>query len=156
MFRRKKETPTFTPVVKAHSQIGTVIGPGMSWNGDLSGEGGVRIEGSVTGEIVVRGTLVIGETGKVACKTLKAETLIVAGLVQGDVVCQKLEIRSTGRVWGDVSTMSFSSEDGAFLRGTMKMEERIEIPLPAEPSETSQPDLMTNEKPPELNSDGLL
>ena len=155
MFRRKKETPSFTPVVKSPSQIGTVIGAGMSWAGDLSGEGGVRIEGSVTGEIVVRGTVVIGETGKVACKTLKAETLVVAGLVQGDVVCQKLEIRSTGRVWGDVVTMSFSSEDGAFLRGTMKMEERIDIPLPGDQPTASNPDFAQNERPPEISSDGL-
>ena len=132
LFRRKKETQGFTPVVKAHSQIGTVIGRGMSWHGDLSGEDGVRIEGSVTGEIVVRGTVVVGETGKVNCKTLKAETLIVAGLVQGDVICQKLEIRATGRVWGDVVTTSFSSEEGAFLRGTMRMEEKIEIKLAEE------------------------
>ncbi|HNZ15086.1 MAG TPA: polymer-forming cytoskeletal protein, partial [Anaerolineaceae bacterium] len=99
MFRRKRETQSFTPVVKAQNQIGTVIANGMSWHGDLSGAGGVRIEGSVTGEIVVRGMVVIGETGKVNCETLKAETLIVAGLVQGNVVCQKLEIRATGRVW---------------------------------------------------------
>ncbi len=137
LFRRKKETQGFTPVVKAHSQIGTVIGRGMSWHGDLSGEDGVRIEGSVTGEIVVRGTVGVGETGKVNCKTLKAETLIVAGLVQGDVICQKLEIRATGRVWGDVVTTSFSSEEGAFLRGTMRMEEKIEITVPKE--ETGSP-----------------
>lgn len=155
MFRRKKDTPSFTPVVKAPSQIGTVIGLGMSWAGDLSGEGGVRIEGSVTGEIVVRGTVVIGETGKVACKTLKAETLVVAGLVQGDVVCQKLEIRSTGRVWGDVVTTSFSSEEGAFLRGTMKMEERIDIPLPGDQPATPNADITQNERPPETSSDGL-
>lgn len=152
LFRRKRETQSFTPVVKAPNQIGTVIGPGMSWAGDLSGEGGVRIEGSVTGEIVVRGTVVIGETGKVACKTLKAETLIVAGLVRGDVVCQKLEIRSTGRVWGDVVTTSFSSEDGAFLRGTMKMEERIDIPLPkqesaTEPANAENTETKLNENP---------
>ncbi|HNZ15013.1 MAG TPA: polymer-forming cytoskeletal protein [Anaerolineaceae bacterium] len=132
MCRRKKETQSFTPVIKAPSQIGTVIAKDMSWHGNLSGEGGVRIEGSVTGEIVVRGTVVIGETGKVNCETLKAETLIVAGLVQGNVVCQKLEIRATGRIWGDVVTTSFSSEDGAFLRGTMRMEEKIEIAVPKE------------------------
>ena len=132
MCRRKKETQSFTPVIKAPSQIGTVIAKDMSWHGDLSGAGGVRIEGSVTGEIVVRGTVVIGETGKVNCETLKAETLIVAGLVQGNVVCQKLEIRATGRIWGDVVTTSFSSEDGAFLRGTMRMEEKIEIAVPKE------------------------
>ncbi len=140
MFRRKRETQSFTPVVKTQNQIGTVIANGMSWHGDLSGEGGVRVEGSVTGEIVVWGTVVIGETGKVNCETLKAETLIVAGLVQGNVVCQKLEIRATGRVWGgDVVTTSFSSEDGAFLRGTMRMEEKIEIKLAEDGNQSQKP-----------------
>jgi len=60
---------------------------------------------------------------------LKAETVVVAGTVQGNITCQKLEIRSTGRVWGDVVAVNFSSEDGAFLRGQMRMEERIEIQL---------------------------
>jgi len=60
---------------------------------------------------------------------LKAETVVVAGTMQGNITCQKLEIRSTGRVWGDVVAVSFSSEDGAFLRGQMRMEERVEIPV---------------------------
>ena len=145
IFRRKKETKSFTPVVKEHSQIGTVIARGMSWHGDLSGEGGVRIEGGVTGEITVRGTVVVGETGKVSCKTLKAETLIVAGLVQGNVECQNLEIRATGRVWGDVVTTKFSSEEGAFLRGTMRMEEKIEITLVEEANQTQDSEQLGQE-----------
>ena len=67
------------------------------------------------------------------CEQLKADTIIVSGTVQGNITCQKLEIRSTGKVWGDVVTTTFSSEDGAFLRGQMRMEENIEpveqIPL---------------------------
>ncbi len=58
---------------------------------------------------------------------MKADTVIVAGTVQGDIICQKLEIRASGKVWGgDVVTTSFSSEDGAFFRGQMRMEERID------------------------------
>ena len=86
------------------------------------------------GDIVIKGLVVIGETGKVICPELKAETVVVAGTVRGNITCQKLEIRSTGRVWGDVVAVSFSSEDGAFLRGQMRMEERIEIQLAEEQS----------------------
>jgi len=109
--------------------VNSVLGPGIHWIGDLHGTGGVRIEGTMQGDIVIKGLVVIGETGKVICPELKAETVVVAGTVQGNITCQKLEIRSTGRVWGDVVTVSFSSEDGAFLRGQMRMEERIEIQL---------------------------
>ena len=109
--------------------MSTVLGPGIHWVGDLHGTGGVRVEGTLQGDVVIKGLVVIGETGKVICPELKAETVVVAGTVQGNITCQKLEIRSTGRVWGDVLAVSFSSEDGAFLRGQMRMEEQIEIQL---------------------------
>ena len=92
----------------------------------------MRIEGTITGEIAISGLVVVGETGKVQTDEMKADTVIVAGTVQGNITCQKLEIRATGKVWGDIVTTSFSSEDGAFFRGQMRMEERID-PVPALP-----------------------
>ena len=133
IFSRKKDTAVFTPE-RLQARVSTVLGPGIHWIGDLHGTGGVRIEGTMQGDIVIKGLVVIGETGKVICPELKAETVVVAGTVQGNITCQKLEIRSSGRVWGDVVAVSFSSEDGAFLRGQMRMEERIEIQLVEEQS----------------------
>lgn len=131
IFSRKKDTPIFTPE-RLQARVSTVLGPGIHWIGDLHGTGGVRIEGTMQGDIVIKGLVVIGETGKLICPELKAETVVVAGTVQGNITCQKLEIRSTGRVWGDVVAVNFSSEDGAFLRGQMRMEEKIEIQLEEE------------------------
>ena len=133
IFPRKKDNAVFTPE-RLQARVSTVLGPGIHWIGDLHGTGGVRIEGTMQGDIVIKGLVVIGETGKVICPELKAETVVVAGTVQGNITCQKLEIRSTGRVWGDVVAVSFSSEDGAFLRGQMRMEDRIEIQLAEEQS----------------------
>ena len=82
------------------------------------------------GEITLRGLLVVGETGRVTCKEIKANTVVVAGAVRGNITAEKVEIRATGRVWGDVITTSFSTEEGAFLRGQIRMEEEIEIVLP--------------------------
>jgi len=70
---------------------------------------------------------VIGETGKVTCKNLRSNTVIVAGSLKGNITAEKLEIRSTGRVWGDVVTVAFSTEEGAFLRGQVRMEEKVEL-----------------------------
>jgi len=133
IFSRKKDTAIFTPE-RLQARVSSVLGPGIHWIGDLHGTGGVRIEGTLQGDIVIKGLVVIGETGKVICPELKAETVVVAGTVQGNITCQKLEIRSTGRVWGDVVAVNFSSEDGAFLRGQMRMEEQIEIQLEEERS----------------------
>ncbi len=127
MFRKTPTSPQTpqTPI----ERVTSVLGPGINWKGDLRGSGGVRIEGSFEGEISIRGLVVIGETGRVSCEQMQANSVIVAGAVKGNITAEKLEIRSTGRVWGDVTTVAFSTEEGAFLRGQVRMEERVELNL---------------------------
>jgi cytoskeletal protein CcmA (bactofilin family) len=60
-------------------------------------------------------------------QSLRANIVIVAGVVRGDITAEKVEIRKTGRVWGNVVTAAFSTEEGAFLRGQVRMEERVQI-----------------------------
>ncbi len=156
LFSRKKDNAVFTPE-RLQARVSTVLGPGIHWIGDLHGTGGVRIEGTMQGDMVIKGLVVIGETGKVICPELKAETVVVAGTVQGNITCQKLEIRSTGRVWGDVVAVNFSSEDGAFLRGQMRMEERVEILVEETmPSERLEMPAFQNELPENVLSEPVL
>jgi cytoskeletal protein CcmA (bactofilin family) len=95
--------------------------------------------------------VVIGETGRLTCKNLKANNVIVAGAVKGNITAEKLEIRSTGRVWGDVVTTAFATEEGAFLRGQVRMEEKIELKLDEPPAieknEGSGPEFNKEPKP---------
>lgn len=127
---RKRETPPPPEVQPAPiERITSVLGSGTIWKGSLGGSGGVRIEGTFEGEIALRGVLVVGETGRVTCQQLRANLVIVAGAVRGDIIAQKLEIRATGRVWGNVTTAAFATEEGAFLRGQIQMEDRVEIDL---------------------------
>jgi len=135
MFR--KSPPATTPQIQQVDRVTSVLGPGITWKGNLRGSGGIRIEGAFEGEITIRGLLVVGETGRVNCEDLQANTVIVAGAVKGNITAEKLEIRSTGRVWGDVTTVAFSTEEGAFLRGQVRMEERVEISLQEEKPNTS-------------------
>ncbi len=113
LFSKKKETPPSSLIPPKAGHLSDRSGDQLAGR-LLRGSGGIRIEGTITGEIAISGLVVIGETGKVECEQLKADTIIVAGTVQGNITCQKLEIRSTGKVWGDVVTTTFSSEDGAF------------------------------------------
>lgn len=138
LFGKKKPDQTFSPGSSAE-RVTTVLGPGINWKGDLRGKGGVRIEGTLEGEIAVHGLVIIGETGRVTCQTFEADTVIVAGAVNGGILAKKLEIRATGRVYGDVTTQSFSTEEGAFLRGKVTMEDVVSLPeLPQTEEETTQ------------------
>lgn len=126
MFRRSSETQPLTNLPASSDRVTTVLGPGVAWKGHLSGSGGVRIEGAFDGDIALNGMLVVGESGRVTCKQLRADVVIIAGAVRGDITAERLEIRATGRVWGNVVTTAFATEEGAFLRGQVTMEEQLE------------------------------
>src|SRR3970282_1968372 len=131
MFRRNTTPTEPQQQVQAVERIASVLGSGVIWHGSINGSGGVRIEGAFEGEIALRGMLVVGETGRVTCQNVRANTVIVAGAVRGNITTQKLEIRATGRVWGDVTTTAFVTEEGAFLRGQIRMEETVDLGLGA-------------------------
>jgi cytoskeletal protein CcmA (bactofilin family) len=137
MFRRREEaTLPVIPQPTPTERVTSVLGPGITWKGDLNGSGGIRIEGAFEGNIGLRGLLVVGETGRVTCEHLRANVIIIAGAVKGDITAERVEIRATGRVWGNVVTAAFATEEGAFLRGQITMEEKVDIgirePAPAE------------------------
>lgn len=158
MFRRRSDAdkgPQQQPAVQAPAgRITSVLADGVSLKGRLSGAGGVRIEGAYDGEIELDGLLVISPTGRVTCQQLRAKTVIIAGALRGDILAEKVEIRATGRVWGDVVAEAISTEEGAFLRGQIQMEEQIDwgesalAPKPeAEASEAESEPETPSEKP---------
>jgi cytoskeletal protein CcmA (bactofilin family) len=134
MFKRNNQ-PAPPPNVQVIERITSVLGAGIIWQGSISGSGGVRVEGTFEGQIALKGLLVVGETGKVSCENIRAANVIVAGAVKGNITAQKVEIRSSGRVWGDIITTAFATEEGAFLRGQIRMEDAVDLGLDA-PTET--------------------
>ena len=132
MLRRRDETPPPTETPSQADRITSVLGDGTNYHGKLTGRGGVRIEGAFNGEVNLDGLLVVGTTGRVTCENLRANNVIVAGAIRGDITAIKVEIRATGRVWGNVTTTAFSTEEGAFLRGQIQMEEEMELEFPSE------------------------
>lgn len=132
IFRRRDEPSQPQETIAPIERITSVLGEGVNYTGKISGRGGVRIEGTFDGEITLNGMLVVGTTGRVTCEHVRANTVIVAGAVRGDISAHKVEIRDTGRVWGNVTTVAFSTDEGAFLRGQIQMEEAIDLQLPEE------------------------
>ena len=116
-------------------KIETVLGPGVHYKGTITGPGGVRIEGSFDGAITLKGPLVVAEGAKVTAD-IQAGAVSVGGSVKGNITAGKVEILATGRVWGDLVTAAFATEEGAFLRGQVTMQD--EVP-PPEGVEATQP-----------------
>ncbi len=128
MFKRNT-LPTPSTTVQTAERITSVLAAGVIWQGSITGSGGVRIEGTFEGQIALKGMLVVGETGKVTCENLRTSSVIVAGAIKGNITAQKVEIRATGRVWGNIVTTAFATEEGAFLRGQIRMEEALDLGL---------------------------
>jgi cytoskeletal protein CcmA (bactofilin family) len=125
MFRTNKDR--ISSGGEAPERVTSVLGEGISWQGKVTGRGGVRIEGAFDGEISVRGLVVIAASGRVTSEQIQAETIIVAGSVKGDITAKKVEIARTGRVWGSVVTASFATDEGAFLKGQITMEDDVDL-----------------------------
>ncbi len=104
-------------------EITTILGPGSSFDGKLTFEGAVRIDGRFSGEIDTDGTLVIGSSADVEAR-IRAAKVVVEGRVRGDIAAaHELEIRASAHVHGNVRAPSLAVERGAILQGECRMED---------------------------------
>ena len=107
---KPEPTPAQRPVVKP-----SVISDGLRITGNLASGGELLIEGSITGDIHVRG-LTIGTSGRVEGKIV-AEEITVSGAVDGQISARMVTIGRTARVTGDVLHDVLSIESGAEFQG---------------------------------------
>jgi cytoskeletal protein CcmA (bactofilin family) len=80
----------------------------------------VRIEGQITGHVLIDEGLILGEKGVVTGNVVTKE-MIVYGTVLGNINAHSLEIRSTGRITGDINTQVLQVESGGAHNGKLAM-----------------------------------
>jgi len=105
----------------APETIETTIGPTANFIGDLRSDGGVRIQGMLEGLLETAGNLVVEDKAQIIAD-VSAYNVSVAGVVRGDIVANRVEVLSTGRVWGDVSVNSLLLDEGGFIQGRVNMQ----------------------------------
>jgi cytoskeletal protein CcmA (bactofilin family) len=109
-------------VVVRGGDVHTLLGKGSEFEGKLTFEGQVRIDGKFSGQIFTKDTLVIGEGARVNAE-VNAGTVIVNGLVEGNIrATQHIELHTPGRVKGNLETPSLSIDKGVMFEGSCKME----------------------------------
>lgn len=118
--------PTPIPVqqpVRVETTKVASIGKSLHVKGELSGNEDVAIEGKVEGKISLTGyNVTIGETGRVSAE-LHAKTVVIAGLVHGNVVAgDKVEVAATGTMMGDIRAPRVVLIDGCRFKGSIDME----------------------------------
>jgi len=98
--------------------INSIVGEGTTFRGELILAGLLRIDGDFAGTITTAGKVLVGKNGRAEC-TIKAGTVVVGGIVRGNIVStEKVMVLSTGMVIGNISTPRLVVEEGVVLNGS--------------------------------------
>jgi cytoskeletal protein CcmA (bactofilin family) len=133
MFRKQagQEEPE-TPQQRLEAEVGvqeTVIPHGTKVHGTIHGRNGVRVAGFFEGEINVEGWVWIDKQGEVQ-GTVKAPGVIIEGQIKGDIESsEKIEVRASGRVTGNIRCNTLAMAEGCFFQGEIKMPGEVSQPL---------------------------
>jgi cytoskeletal protein CcmA (bactofilin family) len=108
--------------------IDTMIAENASVTGQLKCDGNVRIEGLVDGTVDCTGHVIIGPRATVRAD-VRARNVSVQGTVEGNILGDRVEILSGGRVLGDVNVIDLLLDEGGLVRGHVIMR-KDELPAP--------------------------
>jgi cytoskeletal protein CcmA (bactofilin family) len=114
-------------------EITTLLGRGAAFEGKLTFDGTVRIDGRFKGEVFSEDVLVIGEGAHVEAEIDIGE-VIIQGTVVGNIKAKRsIEIHAPGRVKGDLHTPTLQIDKGVIFEGRSFMEQAAAAPRPAVP-----------------------
>ena len=110
------------------------IGKSVFIKGELSGSEDLYVDGEVEGTIELRGhSLTVGPNGRVRAH-VHARNVVVQGKVNGNIqASERVDLRASANVTGDITTARIAVEDGAFFKGGIdvqreaKHEHKVEV-----------------------------
>ena len=112
--------PAPPPVRAEANGSRAVIGPSLVMKAQITGVEDLYIDGQVDGAIDLTGhNLTVGAKGRVKANVV-ARNIFVEGNLEGNVqASEKVEIRKTGSLRGDLTTAGVTIEDGAYFKGSI-------------------------------------
>jgi len=114
-----KNPPPSTPP----EAVISIIGAGMSLDGDCETDGSLRIEGTIRGNVRAAKSVVIGKNGLVD-GSIFTQDAVISGQVLGSVTAEsRLELHSTSHISGEIYTLRLQVDDGASLQGQVSVGE---------------------------------
>jgi cytoskeletal protein CcmA (bactofilin family) len=119
-----------------NSSSGGRIGKSVVMKAQISAKEDLYIDGELEGTVELPGyNLIVGPNGKLAAN-VKARNVAVHGVLRGNVqAAEKVEIRKTGSLLGDLTTAGVTIEDGAYFKGSID----IVRPAPAQKKTEAAP-----------------
>src|SRR5262249_28745653 len=99
----------------------TILDRGAEFEGKLTFEGKVQINGKFRGEIFSEGTLMVGEGAEIDAR-IEIDTIIIQGNVTGNIQAKRrIEMHPPAVVKGDIVSPSLVVSEGAVFEGNCSM-----------------------------------
>lgn len=121
---KNEETNNISRSQTGNASVGgfnAILDQGSEFEGKLTFQGTVRIDGSFKGEIFSKSHIVIGQSGRVDGDA-KIGSIAISGQFFGNINAkEKVELHSSAVVEGDITTPSLMIEDGVQLNGKVNM-----------------------------------
>lgn len=114
-----RQSPPSAPYTRdAGDRLIMNLGKSVMIKGELSGSEDLTLYGRMEGSVKLpEYTLTIGPDADISAE-ISAKTVVIMGGVTGNVFAgEKVEIRSTGSVTGDITSPRFAIQDGGCMRG---------------------------------------
>ncbi len=106
-------------------EINTLLGHGTEFEGKLSFEGAVRIDGKFRGEIHSSGMLIVGEKAVVHAE-IQAGVILIYGEAHGRIVARnRIEGYAPAKIFGEIHTPVLVFGEGVIFQGTSHMIENL-------------------------------
>ena len=107
--------------IKGIERISTTLGRETVFKGTMKFSESLKIDGKFEGNIESSGFLYI-EEGAMIKADIKVRAVVVGGIVHGNITAsEKLEMLSTGQVYGNIKTAKLRIADGVVFDGKCEM-----------------------------------
>ena len=103
------------------------IGKSVVIKGELTGSEDLYVDGQVEGSISLKNnSLTVGPHGQIKA-SIEAKGLVVQGKLEGNILASdRVDLRKSAVVTGDISTQRISIEEGAYLKGKIDIQGKAE------------------------------
>ena len=106
---------------KDTNRIETLIGQQCCIIGSITGNGLIKIDGSIDGNLICEDDVILGETGRIKGNTT-CNNAYINGITTGNICCKgTLTIESCGKVRGDILVKKLMISEGGMLDGKCTM-----------------------------------
>lgn len=107
---------------KGKEAFNTFLGKSTNFEGKLTFDGTIRLEGRFKGEVEGKnGTLIVGENGFIDASIL-VNTIVISGEVKGDINAEdRIEIHPPAKVFGDITAPVIVIDEGVVFQGSCTM-----------------------------------